>query len=80
MLPMLLLVRSLEESRLYILRPTSTSETVPNDRSMPLSPIGDCKRANGGKMGAYVHQMAHISLMGAEDEWDHHPVLQRRWL
>ena len=36
---------------------------------MPLSLIGDWERVNGKKVGVYVYQVAHVSLMGAEDEW-----------
>ena len=43
--------------------------TVPKDCSMPISLIGDWERVNGNKVGVYVYQVAHVSLMGAEDEW-----------
>ena len=43
--------------------------TVPKDRSMPISLLGDWERANGNKVGVYVYHVAHVSLMGVEDEW-----------
>ena len=43
--------------------------TTPKDRSMPISLITDWERANGNKIGVYVFQISHVSLMGAMDEW-----------
>ena len=43
--------------------------TVPKDRSMPLSLLGDWEHTNKNRVGVYVYQVAHVSLMGAEDEW-----------
>ena len=42
---------------------------APKDRSLPISLITDWERANGNKIGVYVFQISHVSLMGAMDEW-----------
>ena len=50
-------------------------ETMPRDRSMPISTIGDWELENKNSVGVYVYSLHHVNFEGVEDEWQ---VLLRR--